>query len=379
MERQGHEAPIACTYLDKTGMPDQVNKVQHLLPPPWLSSLVSQNRLAFLILGPWILLALTWKYSRDVDILNPHNFPSSWIAVLVGVFRKIPIVWTCNEPPERLSLREAFNVGVRDYLGWLVASSWLDKVFITKVDAIHVPSEKTRQQVMDRYRRDAVVINLGIDVGFFEDNDKSQLPWKLDLGDKFVLLTVGKLHPQKNQILCLEALNKISIQIPNAILLLAGDGPSRQFLEKQAKILGVRNQVFFLGHCTSLLIRKLYQISDVNLFPPVNQSWGFTPFEALCADKISIVSNDCGASEILAKQNIGLVCEPTAEAFAKLIVEVHNRPEFCTATAKKGHGYVSQYLNWKVYSQKVLEVMEGVSSSSQESKMNCEIKKEAAS
>jgi glycosyltransferase involved in cell wall biosynthesis len=137
--------------------------------------------------------------------------------------------------------------------------------------------------------------------------------------------------------------------------------------------------VFFLGHCTSLLIRKLYQISDVNLFPPVNQSWGFTPFEALCADKISIVSNDCGASEILSKQNIGLVCEPTAEAFAKLIVEVHNRPEFFTAIAKKGHGYVSQNLNWKVYSQYVLEVMEGISSSCQESSMNREINKEAAS
>ena len=379
LQQRGHDTAIVCTFCDLEGMPNRSKEIEYVLPPHGLSRWIAQNRLGFLLLGPWILLALTWKYSRDVDILNPHNFPSSWIAVVVGALRNIPVVWTCNEPPERLSFQDALKVGIGDYFGWLLASSWLDKLFISRVGAIHVPSEKTRKQVIDRYNEEAIVINLGIEVNYFKERDKSNLPWELDLDDKFVMLTVGKLHPQKNHIICIEALQRVVHHNPNVVLLLAGDGPLKDYLKSQAKILGVSNYTYFLGHCNGSTIRKLYQMCDINLFPPINQSWGFTPFEALCADKISIVSNDSGAAEVIANNNIGLVCEPTAKAFANLIIEVSDHPNSYMTMAERGHKYVSQYLNWEIYSQQVLEIMKVASSSSEDGMMDCEAEKEIVS
>ena len=123
---------------------------------------------------------------------------------------------------------------------------------------------------------------------------------------------------------------------------------------------GIANSVRFLGGRDPEEVRDLYSTCDVNLFPPVNQSWGLTPFEALCAEKVSIVSSDCGAAELLAEQRIGVVCEPTAEAFAASILEVHRHPGKYRAMARRGRRFVAKNLTWGQYAEKVLKLMDDV-------------------
>jgi glycosyltransferase involved in cell wall biosynthesis len=360
LQRQGHEAPIVCAFINKKGMPNQVNLVEYLLPSPRISSLLARNRLAFFLLGPWVLFWLVWKNSNDVDILNPHNFPSSWIASIVGGIKRIPIVWTCNEPPERIPLRKILQLGFVDYLGWILASSWMDKFLIKKIDAIYVPSEMTSKQVRERYGRDADIIHIGLDAEFFQRSDESRMADHLDLRDKFILLTVGKLHPQKNQKVCIEALRHVVQHIPNAILLIAGNGPMEKRLRDIADAFNVKERIYFLGYLSGVDIRELYRSCDVNLFPAVNQSWGLTPFEALCLGKISIVSNDCGAAELISREDIGIVCEPTMEAIARSVLSLNANQEVYKGKALRGLQFVSKNLSWEIYAQKVLGIMRGI-------------------
>ena len=99
LAKQGHKVQIVCLFVDLAGMPHHARHVCYVTPPTWLSDWLARSRLAFLFLGPFVLFNLVWKYAGDIDVLNPHNFPASWIAVMVGKLRRIPIVWTCNEPP----------------------------------------------------------------------------------------------------------------------------------------------------------------------------------------------------------------------------------------------------------------------------------------
>ena len=358
LRKQGHNARIVCTFAELAGMPSQANEVEYALPPRWLSVMCRRSRLLFLLVGPWLLLALTLKHARGIDVLNPHNFPASWVAVLVGALRRIPVVWTCNEPPERLPWRDGLKVGLGDYLGWLAASSWLDRVLVRQVSLIYVPSERTRLQVVERYGRDAKVIYLGTDVDFFKGSNGSDLDRNHDLQGKFVLLSVGKLHQQKNQLLCLRALRTVLKEIPATVLVLAGDGPMFDEWRSLAKEWGLAAHVRFLGHVGATEVRDLYRLCDVNIFPAVNQSWGFTPFEALCARRISIVSDDCGAAEVLAREEIGLVCEATEEAFSQQILAVHQSPKAYREMAERGRNFVLQELTWDKHTQWVGALME---------------------
>lgn len=353
----GHTAPIACTFVDLAGMLDQARVVQYLIPPRWLSRLCQRSRLIFLLLGPWLLLALVWRHSKDIDVLNPHNFPASWVAVVVGALSRIPVVWTCNEAPERLPWGDALKVGLADFLGWLAASSWLDRFLVKRVAAIYVPSEKTKTQVRERYDRDAAVIHLGVDVQFFEKGDGVRVRERLGISDRFVLLTVGKLHPQKNQIVCLRALRELAGEIPEAVLLLVGDGPMLDEWRDLAVTWGLGDQVRFLGNQTNRATRDLYGACDLNLFSPINQSWGFTPFEALCAQRISVLSSDCGAAEVIGGQRVGVVSEPTSTAFAKNILRVYEHPAFYQEMAARGRDYVARSLTWGAYTENVLALL----------------------
>ena len=362
LKRQGHDVSIACTYLDTTGMPDQTNEVDFHLPSKRLSRWLAQYRFLFYILGPWILLALVWSQSSEIDVLNPHEFPSTWIAAIVSFFKKIPVVWSSYGPTRRFSAREISDIGFVDWLGWGIASSFVDRILVKRINAIHVPSEKSRQSIRRRYNHDAIVIPLGVDEPFYSEGNGDRVKRRMELKDKYVLLCVGKLHPQENQIICLEALKVVLDSIPNAFLIIAGNGPMMKRLQQNVKDLDIEQHVKFLGHVPSWVVRDLYKACSIHLYPPVDESWGLTPIEALCAECISIVSNDCGAAEVIEREGVGVVCEPTSQAFTKHILEIQKNPDYYQEMSIVGHQYVMDHLSWRGYSQAVSEVMENVGS-----------------
>ena len=360
LRMRGHKAPIVALFSELSGSPLETMDVEYILAPRGLGELCSRSRLFFVLFGWLLLLYLVFHHSYGMDVLNPHNFPSCWIAVLVGALRRIPVVWTCNEPPTRIPLKDVLSVGIADVLGWFIASSPIDHFAVRRVSAIHVLSEKTRLEVLERYNRDSRVIRSGVDFEFFSHGSAAEAKAKYDLTGKYVMLTVGKLHPQKNQVLCLEVLRQLSIDVPNAILLLVGEGPMRNKLQSLASTMGLSSRVRLLGQVPSWDLRNLYAACDIVLFPAINQSWGLIPFEALCARRLSVVSSDCGAVEILRRESIGLVAEPTPEEFYACIRMIRKDWETCRDMANKGFRYVAQNLDHHAFTSSFLRFLKEV-------------------
>jgi glycosyltransferase involved in cell wall biosynthesis len=359
LERLGRSTGIACVFLDLKGLPEWAGGLQYHLPPRWLAERMRKSRLLFLLFGPWILLGLLWKHSKGAQILNPHNFPATWVASVVGAFRRIPVVWFCNEPPTRVPLRDAFKVGLPDYLGWFVASSWLDRLFVKGIAGVGVPSAMTQAQTQSRYRRLVEIIHVGVDADFFCSNDGSDPRRTFGLVGKYVLLCIGKLHPQKNQVVCLQALKELVEHIPNAMLVLAGDGPSADELKSLTRRWGLQEHVLFTGHVDAITARQLFQACDVNLVPAINQSWGFTAFEALCTGKVSVVSQSAGgAAEILSENRIGLACEPTGHAFAQAILHLYRDGETYSRFSMVGREHVLRHLTWQAFARRNVDMFD---------------------
>lgn len=359
LERMGHNVSIVCAFLELEGMPEQAKRLQYRLPSSWLAEKMRKNRALFLILCPWVLLALVWKHSARATILNPHNFPSMWVASIVGRLKGMPVVWYCNEPPARVPLWNALRIGIPDFLGWFIASSWLDQIFAKGSATICTPSVMTQLQAKERYKREVKVLPVGIDADFFRKGIGSIQKSEFGFDGKYVLVCVGKLHPQKNQIVCLEAMREIFNQIPNSMLMLAGDGPSARELKSLSNRWGLADRVIFLGQVDSFTVRRLFQACDINLVPAVNQSWGFTAFEALCTGKVSVVSTSAGgATEILGENRIGLVSEPTGQAFARAILELHRDRSMYMQMSATGEEYVLRHLTWQAFAGKMIEVFD---------------------
>ena len=69
------------------------------------------------------------------------------------------------------------------------------------------------------------------------------------------------LVPVKGHSYLLDAFPAVLDAVPGAWLVLAGDGPERPRLEEQARRLGIRRRVRFLGHRTD--VKRIVQAYDV--------------------------------------------------------------------------------------------------------------------
>lgn len=352
LKQLGHEARIVTLYADLTNMPEVAEKVDFIIPNARLSKLCSRNKLACVFLALPLLYCLIKRHVNEFDVLNPHHGPAYWLTAFF--YGKKPIIWNCSEPPMPVLWKFVKRVGYWDFLASKVANTRLEKFIVaSKIDKIIVLDEKNQKHVRTRYKRASALLNAGVDFEFFRKGNSLEGNQESD----FLLLTVGKLTPQKNQIVAIQVLRLILSKIPNARLIIIGKGPLGEYLKSEAKKLGVEDKIDFVGFVSDERLREFYHWAKVLLFPALNQSWGLTPFEALAAKTISIVSNDCGAAEIINRENIGLVAKPTSEEFARAILKIHSNEAYYRRMAEKGFDYVRNNMSWKRYAEKWVNVI----------------------
>src|SRR5262245_5561364 len=88
------------------------------------------------------------------------------------------------------------------------------------------------------------IVRNGIQVARFDRAADSVLRRRLTAGrNRPIVLTPARLHTQKGHIYLLEA----AALVPEAVFVLAGDGPERASLEKCARKLGLESRVLFIG------------------------------------------------------------------------------------------------------------------------------------
>ena len=121
------------------------------------------------------------------------------------------------------------------------------------------------------------------------------------------IVTIGRLHPQKNQSLLIKAFASIREQIPNYILQIYGDGELKESLISLAKELNVDQYVHFMGNSKSVL----QEIKDASLFVLSSDFEGIPNvlIEAM-AIGLPCISTDCkpgGARLLIQNGRNGLI------------------------------------------------------------------------
>ena len=149
-----------------------------------------------------------------------------------------------------------------------------------------------------------------------------------------LVLTPARLNAQKGHDALLEAI----AEVPEALFLLAGDGPDRERLEARAVELGVAERVRFLGRRPD--VPQLLAACDVFALPSLYEGSSLAVLEAMAAG-IPIVSSAIGGTEELIEDGrSGLLVPPgdapaLAAALRKLLADPELREDFAARARQR--------------------------------------------
>jgi teichuronic acid biosynthesis glycosyltransferase TuaC len=164
------------------------------------------------------------------------------------------------------------------------------------------------------------VHHTGIDLDRFRLADREAAKAALGVAGP-LLVTIGHLNARKGQEIAIAALS----HIPNATLILAGDGPERAKLERSAAAAGLAHRVRFLGVQPHEALPALLAAADVMVLPTVSEGLANVWVEALACGTPVVTSDVGGAREVVDRPEAGRLVprEPgaVAEAVNDLLAE----------------------------------------------------------
>ncbi len=269
-----------------------------------------------------------------VEVCDKYTLP--WLAGLLrqglprGAGRPTVVGLSCERMDDNvaayLSGHAAARGLCRAYMKWFYFAMCDHHVAVSR----YVAGELELAGRGHAVRRGVWIRPMGVDAGIFGGarripEARARLLAECGWPDgAFVLLYAGRLAPEKNPELLLECLRNLPEE--RFRLLIAGDGPLRAQLERDAAELGP-GRVHFLGHVREReALAVLHANSDVFLHPNPREPFGIAPLEAMAAGT-ALVAPPSGGIATFANEDNAWLAPAEGEAFAAAVRAIAGQPE----------------------------------------------------
>jgi glycosyltransferase EpsF len=191
-------------------------------------------------------------------------------------------------------------------------------------------------------------------------DDELALRTSLRLAPKdLVILHVGRFLAAKNHRGVIQVFEAVKGQVPNAVLLLAGDGPLRPEIESMAGSLGIGDSVRFLGVRDD--VAALMQISDVLLMPSHHEGLPLVIMEAGAAGLPIVASDIPGIAEGVAAGESALLHDVAdVDGMAKSVTVLLESPENRRALAAEARAHYESHFSVEAAAHRLVQLYEEV-------------------
>jgi len=239
------------------------------------------------------------------------------------------------ELPVVESYHTFFEQYLHHYVPW-VPARWMHgaaRHFSTSqcngVDALVVPSQAMLDVLRDYgIQTAAEVIPTGIDLDQFSQGDGQRFRARHDIPpERPVLVLVSRLAFEKNIEFILRALVRIKAEVPDVLLVIAGEGPAQRDLERLAEQLGLADNTRFLGYLNrDGSLEDCYRAGTAFLFASRTETQGLVLLEAMALGVPVVSTAVMGTKEVLGDGQGALIAEEDEADFAGKAVRLLKDP-----------------------------------------------------
>jgi alpha-1,6-mannosyltransferase len=169
-----------------------------------------------------------------------------------------------------------------------------------------------------------------------------------------MLLYAGRLAPEKNPKLLVDTASILHDGNFNFRWIVAGDGSSRSWLEKEASE-RCPGKMIFLGYVAARnYLADLFANCDAFVHPNEREPFGIAPLEAMASGMVTILPNSGGVREYATSAN-SLLVDGNAETFAAAIRLAASERERAFAIAQQARATAERF-SWVRAADSYLEL-----------------------
>ncbi len=259
----------------------------------------------------------------DIDAVHIHTpFLAHYAGVRFARARRIPVVATYHT---------LFEEYLHHYVPILPraltrpAARWFSREQCNQLDAIVAPSKAMREALLEYgVRKPITILPTGLPASRFAAGNGAEFRRRHGIAQgRPLLLFVGRAAHEKNIDFLLRMLPGVLRKAPEALLLIAGEGPAVAALKRVAAGVGVADQVRFLGYFdrnTELL--DCYAAADVFVFASLTETQGLVLLEAMAQGVPVVAIARMGTIDILEPQRGCRQAPANETGFAQVVARV---------------------------------------------------------
>ncbi len=240
-----------------------------------------------------------WAMQRPDVVHIATEGPLGWSAVNAALQLRLPVT---------SDFRTNFHTYASHYgVGWLQRpiTAYLRK-FHNRCIFTTVPTETLREELRALGFLRLAVVPRGVDTRAFSPVHRDpSLRARWGVGpDDLVVAAVGRLAPEKNLLLLVQAWQALQRIHPRTRLLLVGDGPQRRELEAACP------DAIFAGSRRGDDLAAHYASADLFAFPSLSETFGNVVLEALACGLPCVSFDHAAAGQLMRHSRGGVLVDP---------------------------------------------------------------------
>ena len=290
-------------------------------------------------------LVKTWTLRRPDVVHIATEGPLGWSALQAAKVLKLPV--TSDFRTNFQSYSKHYGVG------------WLRKPIVAYLRKFHnatactmVPTRELMRTLSQNGFANLKVVSRGVDTKLFNISKRDtslRSSWGAT-DDTKVLISVGRMAPEKNLDQVLKAYEALQVTGQAFKLVMVGDGPLKEQFQKRYP------EIIFPGMLSQSNLAAYYASSDLFIFPSQTETFGNVTLEAL-ASGIPVLAFDCAAARDWVQTGVNgwLVAENNPEGFAAQAVAIFNSKDLLDHITQSTRQQVV-HLDWDQIAEQVESV-----------------------
>ena len=304
-------------------------------PPKWLAGteIASYNLAKHLAVAGHDVFVITSLDENLAEIDKDGNFSvhrvklyggpglfgkAYFLAKTISIIKKIKPDIVCAQSMSmgvigffaKVAFKQRYAIYCRgsDIYGPSLFGRVIAKTLLKNADAVIALTQDMRNRIQSIYRREIFVVPNGFELK--ENPASPKRAEKFQINDRSSIIFVGTLRPVKGLQYLILAMGTVKQEIPNAELLIVGDGPQKEYLKELVRRENLGQAVSFAGKVDNEKIPEYLASSDIFVLPSLSEGFPTVLLEAAAYGLPIVATNVSGNSEIIKDGENGFLVSP---------------------------------------------------------------------